>query len=135
MLHSINMVIIKHYRLERKENSDFFYVRSREKSHCPWCEGRFQVIGSRKRILRRQDASVVHLIIRRLKCTDCGRISHELPDIIVPYKRHESATISQALEEQESSRQDSYCENSTIRRWKLWFFLLRAYLESTVCAL
>ena len=93
------------------------------------------MIGSRKRILRRQDASVSHLIIRRLKCTGCGRISHELPDIVVPYKRHESATISQVLEERATSRQDSYCENSTIRRWKLWFFLLRDYLESTVHAL
>ena len=135
MLHSINMVIIKHYRLERKENSDFFYVRSREKSHCPWCEGGFQVVGSRKRVLCRQDASVTHLIVRRLKCNDCGKISHELPDIIVPYKRHESATISQALEKQGSSCQDSCCENSTIRRWKLWFFLLHDYLETTIHAL
>lgn len=93
------------------------------------------MVGSRKGILRRQDASVAHLIIRRRKCTDCGRISHELPDIIVPFKRHEAANISQALEEHESSRQDSYCENSTIRRWKLWFFLLRDYLESSVRAL
>lgn len=93
------------------------------------------MIGSRKRILRRRDASVTNLIIRRLKCTDCRRISHELPDIIVPYKRHESAAISQALEEQDSSRQDSYCEDSTIYRWKLWFFLLRDYLENAVRAL
>ena len=93
------------------------------------------MIGSRKRILQRQDASVSHLIIRRLKCTGCGKISHELPDIVVPYKRHESATISQVLEERATSRQDSYCENSTIRRWKLWFFLLRDYLENTVHAL
>lgn len=135
MLHSLNMVIIKHYRLEHKDNSDFFYVRSREKSYCPWCEGGFQVIGRRKRILQRQDASASHLIIRRLKCTGCGRISHELPDIVMPYKCHESATISQVLEERATSRQDSYCENSTIRRWKLWFFLLRDYLENTVHAL
>lgn len=135
MLRSLNMVIIKHYRLERKENSDFFYVRSREKSHCPWCEGEFQVVGSRKRILHRQDGSVILMIIRRLKCTSCGKISHELPDIVVPYKRHESAAISQALEEQVSSRQESDCEDSTIRRWKLWFFLLRDYLEGTVRAL
>lgn len=113
----------------------FFYIRSREKSLCPWCEGSFRVIGSRKRILYRRDASVIHLVIRRLKCTVCGRISHELPDSVVPYKRHEADTIAQALTEPSSSRQDSCCEDSTIRGWKLWFFLLRDYLEGTIHAL
>lgn len=55
--------------------------------------------------------------------------------MVVPYKRHESATISQVLEERAGSRQDSYCEDSTIRRWKLWFSLFRDYLERTVHAL
>lgn len=113
-----------------------FYVRSREKSHCPWCEGDFKVIGSRKRKLDKLDGSVNWLIIRRLKCMDCGKISHELPDLVVPYKRHEADTISRALVEPASVLQDCCCcEASTIRRFKIWFFLLRDYLESTVWAL
>lgn len=131
-----HMVIIKHYRLERKEHSEVFYVRSREKSHCPWCEGDLKVIGSRKRKLFRQDGSAIQLMIRRLKCVDCGAISHELPDMVVPYKRHESDTIAQALLNPVSSTKNSCsCEDSTVRRWKLWFFLLRDYLEGAVHAL
>ncbi|WP_307545897.1 DUF6431 domain-containing protein [Paenibacillus sp. V4I5] len=30
------------------------------------------------------------LVIRRLHCSQCLKIHHELPDCIVPYKRYES---------------------------------------------
>lgn len=111
-------------------------MRSREKSFCPWCQGTFRVVGSRKRKMIDNDGSVIRLMVRRLQCTSCSRISHELPDLIVPYKRHAAATITKALTEPVTSKKtDTCCENSTIRRWKLWFFLLRPYLEDSVRAL
>ena len=114
----------------------FFYVKSREKSHCPYCEGSFKVIGSRRRIIFRQDGSKEKLIIRRLQCCECHRVSHELPDIIVPYKRYESDVIADALDETVSSQNDCCpAEHSTIQRLKLWFFLLRDYFEGAVRAL
>lgn len=92
--------------------------------------------GSRKRILYKQDGSSCHLIIRRLQCQDCHRINHELPDLVVPYKRYESDTIAAALTGAETAIQDCCpCESGTILRWKLWFFLLRDYLEGSVRAL
>ncbi len=67
---------------------------------------------------------------------ECSRISHELPDMVVPYKRYESAVISEALNES-ADPEDSCCpaELSTIQRWKLWFFLLSEYFEGAVRAL
>lgn len=130
------VIIIKHFSLERKDNSDFFYVRCKEISHCPYCDNGFDVIGSRKRILCKQDGSVIHLIIRRLKCTNCHKISHELPDLVVPYKRHESDTIAAVLTDTSSIEEDCCpVEESTMHRWKLWFFLLHTYLEGAVRAL
>ncbi len=129
------MVIVKHYSLEYKENSVFF-VKSREKSHCPYCEGNFKVIGSRRRVIFHQDGTTDRLMIRRLQCTECCRISHELPDMVIPYKRYEADIISEALNE--TADPESGCcpaELSTIQRWKLWFFLLSEYLEATVRAL
>ncbi len=130
-----HMVIIKHYSLECKENSVFF-VKSREISHCPYCEGSFKVAGSRKRVLFRQDGTADRLMIRRLQCMECRRISHELPDLVVPYKRYESDVISDALDES-ADPEDSCCpaELSTIQKWKLWFFLLSGYFEASVRAL
>lgn len=130
------MVIIKHYSLEYKEKFNLFYVKSMENPHCPYCEGSFKVIGSRRRIIFRQDGSKEKLIIRRLQCCECHRVSHELPDIIVPYKRYESDVIANTLDETVSSQNDCCpAEHSTIQRWKLWFFLLHDYFEGAVRAL
>lgn len=114
----------------------FFYVKSREISYCPYCEGSFKVIGSRRRVLFQQDGTTQPLVIRRLQCTECHRISHELPDKIIPYKRYESDVISEALSE-ETTLENDCCpaEHSTIKRWKLWFFLLHEYIEAVVWAL
>jgi hypothetical protein len=55
----------------------------------------------------------------------CHKISHELPDVVVPYKRYESASMEGALMEQTLPEADCCpAELSTIQRWKLWFFLL-----------
>lgn len=91
--------------------------------------------GSRKRILYKQDGSSLRLVIRRLKCQNCGRLSHELPDIVVPYKRYEADAIAQVLQQPDQTIQACSCENSTLLRWKLWFFLLRDYLEGAVRSL
>lgn len=94
------------------------------------------MIGSRKRVLFRQDGSRDRLVIRRLQCCECHRISHELPDIIVPYKRYESDAVADALGETVSPENDCCpAEHSTIQRWKLWFFLLRDHIEGAVRAL
>ncbi len=73
-------------------------VKSREKTHCPCCGGDFKVIGSSRRVLINRTAPAFfyimmsgeaqHLlfVIGRLRCADCRRISHELPDMVVPYK-------------------------------------------------
>jgi hypothetical protein len=66
----------------------------------------------------------------------CHKISHELPDVVVPYKRYESASMEGALMEQTLPEADCCpAELSTIQRWKLWFFLLSDYFEGTVRAL
>ncbi len=67
---------------------------------------------------------------------ECCRISHELPDLVVPYKRYESDVIADALDES-GNPEDGCCpaELSTIQRWKLWLFLLSGYFEASVRAL
>ena len=109
-------------------------MRSREISHCPYCDGDLEVIGSRKRKIYREDGSTATLIIRRLRCRTCRRIHHELPDCIVPYKRYNSAAIEAAL----TSDGSTGCfpgENSTVYRLKRWFAGLRAYFETVLRSL
>lgn len=127
------MVIIKLYSLERKENSNLVYVRSQEECSCPYCDGSFKVIGSRKRGLYRLDNTIDYLIIRRLRCEKCSKISHELPDIVIPYKRYEADAIAEVLDES-AEPEDTCCpaELSTIQKWKCWFFLLGKFLEAFI---
>ncbi len=89
------------------------------------------MIGSRRRILCKQDGSCVFLVVRRPRCLECERISHELPDIVVPYKHHELDTIADGLVEDDSlARKSCPAEVSTINRWKHWFFSSHIFLRN-----
>ncbi|WP_335338494.1 DUF6431 domain-containing protein [Paenibacillus naphthalenovorans] len=55
------------------------------------------VVGSRKRISRNATGEVKVLSLRRLRCTGCCKIHHELPDFLVPYKRYESTCIEEVV--------------------------------------
>ncbi|MCR5608721.1 MAG: DUF6431 domain-containing protein [Lachnospiraceae bacterium] len=116
------------YDLIRKENSECLYVKSKEKIPCPYCMGTFKVVGSRKRKIIRQDSSITNLIIRRLKCRKCQKISHELPDIVVPYKRYDVETIEKTLcHNTENEKKNIGCcpaETSTIYRWEQFFAVI-----------
>ena len=109
-------------------------MRSNERPSCPDCDSPLKAVGSRKRIIRRSDGERHTLIIRRLKCGKCGCLHHELPDIIVPYKRYDAETIEKVLSEKENTPSFP-CETSTAVRLRVWFLLLRSYFEGTVRSL
>ncbi len=99
-----------------------FFVRSLEPFICPCCHStQRKVIGSRNRKVLETDEpngdlQEKVLRIRRLQCHNCQKIHHELPDLLVPYKRHASATIEAVLEETQAP-----LEASTLRRLNVWF--------------
>lgn len=65
------------------------------------------------------------MVIRRLRCRACNKIHHELPDILIPYKRHCAETIEKIIA---AKAEESPCEESTIRRIKAWWAALLPYL-------
>lgn len=71
------------------------------------------------------------LVIRRLGCKGCGKIHHELPDILVPYKRHCSETVERIVDEE---AEDVSCEESTIKRLKRWFTERTRYFTGCLIA-
>ena len=103
-----------------------FFVRSAEQSLCPCCESELKVIGSRKRVFINSLGEKVTLIIRRLKCRQCNRVHHELPDILVPYKRYGSESIEAAISEDTGLTVSA--DDSTIRLWRKWFKKISEYL-------
>jgi len=66
----------------------------------------------------------VALMIRRLVCPCCGRLHHELPDCIVPYKRHCAETFEKIIT---GKTDDVPCENRTVKRILAWWMFVLPY--------
>jgi hypothetical protein len=73
----------------------------------------------------------VLLHIRRLYCAKCKRLHHELPDCVVPYKRHCAETIEKITK----GSQDVPCESGTIRRIVLWWGVVMPYFLNVLKSL
>lgn len=86
---------------------------------CPCCGEHLSVIGSRRRKYLTSESFSKVLVIRRLKCCRCGRVHHELPDILVPYKRYANEAIESVIADEPSL--SVAVDESTITRWRRWF--------------
>ena len=62
--------------------------------------------------------------IRRLKCVKCRQIHHELPDCIVPYKRHSAEIIETIIS---GGSEEVPCDNRTIQRIVRWWSIMLPY--------
>ncbi len=104
-----------------------FFVRCAEAVPSPCCGEELKIIGSRKRTLISEGGEICVLVVRRLRCVQCRKIHHELPDCVVPYKRYESACIEQVVSEPKVSSSVA-ADDATLRRWKNWFQGICTYL-------
>lgn len=127
------MIIIEKYKLVTDESDrNKFYVKNEERSICPLCSHScLKVIGSRKRIVLNSRGEKWVVVIRRLRCSECGRIHHELPDMLVPYKRYSSACIEAIVE---GAGNEISCENSSIYRIREWFGHIMEYVAGSLGA-
>jgi hypothetical protein len=125
------MIMISKYQLA-PDNAGRLRVKSLEISICPICGEAFRVIGTRKRGFINGNGKKQMLIISRLRCKGCRTIHHELPDIIIPYRRHSSETIEKII----TNNIDTLdCETSTIRKIKAWWTSCLLYFKSILAAL
>ena len=110
----------------------FRVINTGERLPCPICGGGLNAYGWRERKVIESDGGTKLLLIHRLLCTKCGGIHHELPDILVPYKRHCAETIEKVIS---GKSDDVYCEGSTIRRIQNWWQILYIYFQGVCAAL
>lgn len=109
-----------------KTPKQVFFVRGREKIPCPCCGAQLKVIGSRPRRVIDSGGESIILIIRRLRCQACNRIHHELPDILVPYKRYRSDCIEAVVIDRTAAV--VAVDESTLYRWRRWFAAIAKHL-------
>jgi len=127
------MISLAKYRLILDKDTGNYYVQSEEYSICPICGSpELKVIGSRKRKALQGNGEAIILIIPRICCRNCRKIHHELPDILVPYKRYTSAVIEVILDDTPA---EVCCENSSIYRIKKWFAEASEYMAGCLTAI
>lgn len=115
-----------------------FFFRSDVQASCPICESRLNCVGSRHRICICEDSERIYILIRRLRCEnkDCRKLHHELPDLLVPYKRHASGCIERILAFPGSpDTSDISAEESTFKAWNRWFRRLAGYWHGCLQAI
>ena len=112
-----------------------FRVTTNEKCICPICVGGLVKKGLRTRFLTRIKPGATEddyypyekicLLIQRHKCKNCGKIHHQLPDCIVPYKRFSLEIIEGIIREPDAP---TLIDEETVRRILHWWVLMIAYI-------
>ena len=77
------MVVSKNYKI--KEQNGMYYIVPSSVPGCPQCGGEMKIRDSKRRKVIFADGTVDTFVLRRYKCTVCGRVHLELPDIMVPH--------------------------------------------------
>lgn len=106
------MIVLNNYHIVAK--NERYSVVSKESRVCPICQGPLKVRDSKRRKVILAEGEVRTFHLRRLKCTHCGVLHVELPDLFVPYKHYSRNVIEMALV---GSLTSCPAENSTIYRW------------------
>ena len=127
----VNMIIIKSYG-RRVDETGRVYILSYEFHVCPVCGCVLAVIGTRERRYFDNDDTKVVLVIRRLRCKGCRVIHHELPDILIPYKRHCADTVEYIVNGENGN---VCCDDRTIARIRAWWEACRLYFENALASL
>lgn len=117
-------------RIQRKRKG--FYVRAEEKIPCPHCGGKLKPKGWPKRGSIQVDGEKWTLKVQRRRCEGCGKYHRELPDFIVPYKRHCLETIELIITGQEAI---TYTELETPRRIREWWSKMVVYIAVALAAI
>ena len=108
-----------------------FFVWSEEVLPCPCCHGHLVVIGSRRRGYIQSSGEKTLLVIRRLRCEVCRKIHHELPNILVPYKRYDAASIEETVSQPKPA---VAADESTLLRLRQWFAAWSTYAVGCLAA-
>ena len=93
------MIIITNYQLLSDDEENLICVSRESTAVCPICGALLCPRDSRKRIMKNYGGTCTYIRIRRMKCYACGKLHHELPDILVPYKHYAAEVIENVVDE------------------------------------
>jgi hypothetical protein len=102
--------------------------------YCPCCQGKLKFYAYRPRTYIDMDGQTVTLYIRRLICVKdgCGKIHHELPNFLCPYKRFCSEIIERVIDGKTITVS---CVSSAKHKIINWFSRVRKYFEGSLISI
>jgi len=109
------MFITHHYTILFDHEKGLYVVKNRQVPICPDCRAILSGYDSRRRRVIEGDGTVSVYLLRRLKCSPCGRLHLEVPDFIAPAKHYSADIIKQA---RAGDSETCPADDSTIRRWR-----------------
>ena len=107
------MIVISRYILKQEGNA--YRVLNRDVPLCPLCGAVMAGYDTRKRKSIDDSGERKTLLLRRLRCPQCGVLHLEIPEFLLPHKHYDREVISTVLSGDSSS---CPADDSTIRRWK-----------------
>jgi len=127
------MIILSGFQYHLEERGGILYVKTDEKLNlnCPICNAMLTEIGVRLRKVISPEGDKEVLQIRRMRCEECGKIHHELPDYLVPYKRHCAETIEKVTAD---NLGDVPCEPAVVHKIKAWWLAIKDYFLNILIA-
>lgn len=75
--------------------------------------------------MKDETGSARTFVVRRLRCKQCEKIHHELPDLMIPYKRYAASVVEETIFQ--TSHLTVAVDESTLYRWRKWFHELIDY--------
>jgi hypothetical protein len=115
------MVITNDYTLYYYKDSDIYFVKPKQTGLCPICFKKLRPYGRRNRIFFLNDYEKKVFSIRRLRCCFCRKIHHELPSVLVPFKRHCRRTVQSCIDSDKNKPYPRCCAPSTVSKIKKWY--------------
>ena len=120
------MISVAVYQIEYDADKQVSYVEAVEAIICSACDSSELIKkGWRRRKLILLTGTLMIFMVRRVRCKNCGKIHHVLPNTIIPYKRYDAETIEKITE---GDPNETRCEESTINRIKAWWSKMRFYV-------
>ena len=127
------MVMVSSFNEKYNTNYDAIEIISSSIHHCPQCSGGLVYRDHKLRRTKNLAGGETLYLLRRFRCTTCGKYHTEIPDSIQPYKHYDSETIQSVLDEEECT-DACIADASTIRRWKEEFQFAAHNIEQQIAA-
>lgn len=129
--HPKTMIIINDFIVEYNTKIGFYLIVSCETISCPCCSGILKPRGKVKRIVIEKPNEKLDekrtYVLQRYICNKCKKCHRELPNFIVPYKRHCTDTIQTIITSTEKHPDVNY-EEETVKRIRTWWTDVRPYI-------